>query len=353
MVFISSAEKGASHLKNLHLSYAALLQQSSTWRAQVLGAVCFYDPALGTIPVMDSHMPCLPIPLRPLLVADAMCEVWQSSTPVTQGQCGNIQYRCNDEVIFGMMVLAETDFANDSERSPLQSTTASAYAQISAVLDQLNYPHALRYWNYMADINGQSHGLERYWQFNVGRQQGLLAQGREVAGSVPAACALGASSGALSIAFLAGRVAPVAIENPRQLSAYAYPPIYGPRSPTFSRANLLRWLGHECLFISGTASIVGHESMHVGDVVGQTQETLNNIAAVLAAANQQSPLGKFALRDLHYTVYVKHADDLAKIQRVLAARVGVDIRAIYVQADVCRQELLVEIEAAVVKFNHD
>ncbi|MEQ1667197.1 MAG: Rid family hydrolase [Sulfuriferula sp.] len=334
-------------MKNLHLTYAALLQQSPAWQAQVLGAVCFYDPKFAMSSSMDNTAPCMPVPLRPLLAANAMCEVWHSSTPVTQGQCGDIQYRCNEDVIFGMMVLAE--FTDAAEQSPLQHATASAYTQISALLDKLNYPHALRYWNYMADINGQSYGLERYRQFNVGRQQGLLAQGRAVAGSVPAACALGAASGELHIAFLAGRIAPVAIENPRQLSAYAYPPAYGPRSPAFSRANLLRWSGGDCLFISGTASIVGHESVHLGDVVGQTQETLNNIAAVLVAANQRSSVDEFALRDLHYTVYVKHADDLAKIQSVLAARVGTDIQAIYVQADVCRQELLVEIEATLVR----
>lgn len=345
-------EKVTLHLKNSHLTYAALLQQSPDWRAQVLGAVCFYNQDVAATPCMDGTLPCLPIALRPLLAADVMCEVWHSSTPVTSEQWGDIQYRCNEEVIFGRIALAETDFASEAAHSSLQHAAASAYTQIGELLDNLNYPHVLRYWNYMADINGQSHGLERYRQFNVGRQQGLLARGREVAGSVPAACALGASSGALSIAFLAGRVAPVAIENPRQLSAYAYPPIYGPRSPTFSRANLLRWPGGECLFISGTASIVGHESLHLGDVVGQAQETITNIEAVLAAANQQSQRGGFALSDLHYTVYVKHADDFPKIQSVLAARVGADMQAIYVQADVCRQELLVEIEAAVVKLGH-
>jgi enamine deaminase RidA (YjgF/YER057c/UK114 family) len=332
-------------LKNAQLAHAVLLQRLPTWQAQVLGAICFYDAGEGEMPVMDSTIPCLQVPLRPLPKSDAMCEVWYSDTPVVSGQEGSVRYRCNDEVIFGTLVLAETNPAN---AAPLQTTAASAYQQISELLDKLDYSHALRYWNYMADINGHSHGLERYRQFNVGRQQGLLAQGREVAGSVPAACALGAPSGGLRIAFLAGRVAPVAIENPRQMSAYRYPQVYGPRTPTFSRASLSRWSGGECLFISGTASIVGHESQHLGDVIGQTQETLNNIAAVLVVANQQASHGEFTLQDLQYTVYVKRADDLAQIQSVLEARVGVNAEVIYVQADVCRVELLVEIEAVLV-----
>lgn len=335
-------EKVKSHLKNAQLAHAALLQRSPIWQAQVLGAICFYDAGQGEMPVMDSVIPCLQVPLRPLHKPDAMCEVWYSDTPVASGQEGGVRYRCNDEVIFGTLVLTETNPANDT---PLQTAAASAYQQISELLDALDYPYVLRYWNYIADINGHSHGLERYRQFNVGRQQGLLAQGREVVGSVPAACALGAPSGGLRIAFLAGRVAPVAIENPRQMSAYRYPQVYGPRTPTFSRASLSRWSGGECLFISGTASIVGHESQHLGDVIGQTQETLNNIAAVLVAANQQAVHGEFTLQDLHYTVYVKRADDLAQVQSVMKACVGVNAKMIFVQADVCRVELLVEIEA--------
>ena len=36
------------------------------------------------------------------------------------------------------------------------------------------------------------------------------------------------------------------------------------------------------LFVSGTASIVGHETQHRGDVVAQTRETLANLSSVLA-----------------------------------------------------------------------
>ncbi|MFA5172465.1 MAG: hypothetical protein WC426_12960 [Sulfuriferula sp.] len=333
----------ATYLQHLQLSYTEVLQQPSHWREQVLGAICFYDAA--TVVWSDDTLPCLPVAMPPLAASAPMCEVWHSSTPVTCGQDGDIQYRCNEEFVFGMITLAEADFAGDLSSTPLQLATALAYQQITALLDKLNFAHVLRFWNYMADINAESHDLERYRQFNIGRQSGLLAQGRAVTGGLPAACALGAASGPLSIAFLAGRVAPVAIENPRQLSACAYPSIYGPRSPTFSRASLLQWAGGECLFISGTASIVGHESLHAGDVVAQTQETLKNIEAVLVIANQQENCGRFDLSDLQYIVYVKYPVDLAKIRAVLEAAAGTNVHAIYVQADVCRQELLVEIEA--------
>jgi chorismate lyase / 3-hydroxybenzoate synthase len=44
-------------------------------------------------------------------------------------------------------------------------------------------------------------------------------------------------------------------------------------------------------------------------------------------------------------VYVRRPADLPIIQQELASRLGPLARAIYLQADICRQDLLVEIEA--------
>jgi len=333
-----------TNLQNTYLPYSALLQQTSVLQEQVLGAICFSAAPLAAIPALDSAVPLMQVALHPLAASAAMCEVWHSSAPLSQGQRGAIHYRCNEDAIFGVIALAEADFSNTNS-PPLQQATEAAYQQIGSLLDALHYPYVFRFWNYMADINGHSNGLERYRQFNLGRQHALLAQGREVAGNVPAACALGAASGALSIAFLAGRVAPEAIENPRQISAYTYPQEYGPRSPTFSRASLVCLAEREWLFISGTASIVGHASLHPADVLAQTRETMSNIEAVLAEANRRARHGKFDLAGLQYKVYVKRPEDLAQIRAELESRIGPPFDVIYLQADVCRQELLIEIEA--------
>src|SRR5690606_8695476 len=113
---------------------------------------------------------------------------------------------------------------------------------------------------------------------------------------------------------------------------------------TFSRAALVYPPGQEVLFISGTASIVGHRSLHDGDVHAQSHETLDNIAAVLAEANRVSLAGRFGLDGMSYRAYVRHAEHFDAVRRVLQERCG-DAPAIYLQADVCRVELLVEIEA--------
>ena len=59
--------------------------------------------------------------------------------------------------------------------------------------------------------------------------------------------------------------------------------------------------------------------------------------------------GPFSLADLSYRVYVRDAGDaaaLAAIERVLREAAGPGVRPLVVHADVCRDDLLVEIEAS-------
>src|SRR5256714_15073327 len=175
---------------------------------------------------------------------------------------------------------------------------------MGATLDAERYPPLLRVWNYLPDINRDSHGTERYRQFNTARQQVLRECGRALTGSVPAASALGAASDSpLVVYFLAARTAPTFLENPRQMSAYHYPRQYGSHSPVFSRATLLRQSGGLALFISGTASIVGHTSLHVGDTPAPTRETLAHIEALLAEAHRGARRGPLQFRAPACKVY--------------------------------------------------
>ena len=334
-----------SPMRGGNLSIAAFFNQPAVWKESVLGAHCYSAGTVECRAQADMEIPCIHVPMQRLDPGEFICEVWRGSGQLTQGQCGAIHYRHDDSVLFGVMALSEAMFAGGADKTPLQQATESAYRQVFALLDTLGYPYLFRFWNYIADINSHSFGLERYRQFNLGRQDAFLAHGRDVMGNVPAACALGSAQGPLTIGFLAGRVAPLSIENPRQISAYDYPQQYGPRSPTFSRATLVRQGDDEVLFVSGTASIVGHASMHPTDVVAQTRETMANIKAVLAVANRLASQPGFDLSSLHYKVYVRHPPDLDKIRAELTQCVGDRLKAVYLQADVCRQELLLEIEA--------
>jgi enamine deaminase RidA (YjgF/YER057c/UK114 family) len=156
---------------------------------------------------------------------------------------------------------------------------------------------------------------------------------------------LGAPAGApMCIYFLAARRPSKTIENPRQTSAYHYPPQFGRHSPIFSRACIFGGTPHANLFISGTASIVGYETLHPGDAEAQTRETLANIDALLDEANRLCGSRRYSMDLLKLKVYVRHAEDLRRIKAVLSKEVR-GSTPLYLQADICRKDLLVEIEA--------
>ena len=271
-------------------------------------------------------------------------EAWLSEAPVETGDTEGIRWRRTaDGLLYGVLELEEAG-ADGAGGSVLRRISERAYERIFHLLDAQALPHLWRVWNYIPDINGEQAGLERYRQFNLGRGDAFERCARSVTEQVPAACALGSAGGPLSIAFMAGATPVLPIENPCQVSAYRYPDVYGPRSPTFSRGALAQLPGLTLFFISGTASIVGHETRHLGDVVAQLRESLNNVQAVLDEANRQSPGQTFDLSSLVYRVYVRDAADAPAVMAALRERLGA-VEALCVQADVCRADLLVEVEA--------
>ena len=271
-------------------------------------------------------------------------EHWLVKAP-TQALSGpGFSGRYTQDLLFGVIEVPEPAQTLDGA-APLEQAAKHAYTQLFEILDSNHFPYLWRSWNYMPAINQVTHGLERYRQFNAGRAQGFAKGARIMTDNVPAACALGVQGGPLSVSFLAGRTPTQAIENPRQTSAYHYPSQYGAQSPTFSRASLARLHDQELLFLSGTASIVGHQTLHTGDVRRQTAETLANIEAVVAQANLLARgARKFHLHDFQLRVYVRHPGDVDAIRSALAAHLGPDQQIRFLNADICRSDLDVEIE---------
>lgn len=328
-------------LRLTHHTPAQLAARPASWFADVLGVAQFAPLPLTGLP---DDLPAAVVPMPWLGGFEAVCEAWHSDGPLTAGRQGRLRFRHGEAVLFGSIAVDE-DALPPTAEPPLARAARAAYGEIFRLLDARGFPHLLRCWNFFTGINRETAGLERYRQFNVGRQDAFLAAGRSRAADIPAASALGTAAGPLSIHFLAGREAALAIENPRQVSAYCYPEEYGPRSPSFSRAGLLRHGGGEVLFISGTSSIVGHLSVHPGDVAAQTHETLANLGAIIAEANRRTQPSRFALEEMHLKVYVRHPQDAAVVRAEVEAALGASVKATYLQADVCRADLLVEIEA--------
>lgn len=331
------------------LAPAQLSALADAGAGRLLGVVCLggAGPRLAGLPLQQ-----VAAPLLGAAAGESFSEAWRSANTCIGGEGQGIRFRADANLLFGAVEVDEAAFAAQGGASPLQRATEDAYRRIFRLLDDEGFPELWRVWNYLAEINVESPegtaggGLERYRQFNVGRQDAFLAAGRLTGGSVPAACALGVRGGPLSIAFIAGREPALPLENPRQVSAWNYPADYGPRPPTFARGALGRLPGQEWLFVSGTASIVGHRTMHAGDVAAQTREAIANIDAVLGEANRASTAGApYTLADLDYRVYVRAAGDYDAVRAALRPLIGERAAAVYVHADICRADLLVEIEA--------
>src|SRR5581483_9901856 len=313
----------------VHYLPLAAARASARWEG-VLGIALFGLTRARPIDGLATDIPLASVSTPVLVEAGGeSCEIWRTDEQLVSGRHSNVHYRRGADVLFGCISLPESD--------GLHVATATAYREIFAAVDALGFPHLLRVWNYLPQINLHTQGIERYWQFNSARRDTLIATARDVTGNVPAACALGSADGSpLVIYFLASRTAPAVIENPRQISAYDYPPQYGPK-PVFSRASLRCADSGTTLFISGTASIVGHRTMHVGDAAAQTRETLVNIEALLEEANRVSDRlharARFDMASLAYKVYVRNPVDLPLIQFQLQAALGPGAPILYLQAD--------------------
>lgn len=282
------------------------------------------------------------VDLALLAPAGGRVDTWRARGALRHGRTGAVRWCEDGHRLFGRLDI-------DEAAGGLEDATWRAYRALFAALHEAGHPVLQRVWNFVPRINEEQGGLERYRQFNIGRQRAFLEAGQAAFEGAPAACALGSRGGPLSIRFLAGKRAALALENPRQVPAWRYSTQFGPRSPSFSRAVLAEAGGGRVeLLISGTASIVGEASRHPGDVRAQLAETLANLQAVIEAARQRCT-ARFALEQLDCTVYLRYPADLEPVRAGLVAALGADSHAaaaaVYVQADICRSELLLEIEA--------
>jgi hypothetical protein len=198
--------------------------------------------------------------------------------------------------------------------------------------------------------------------FNAGRYAAFerwFGQAALFTRTVPTASAVGIGGGGLTIHALGARDAGVPVENPRQVPAYRYSARYGPLPPCFARGTIVRGLpgtagDRATLLVGGTASIVGEDSQHDRDARQQALETFENLAELVAAARRQVhgdaaavPRAAFdAFTELR--VYIVRDADAPLLREMVIERFGRTARVEFAQADLCRRELLVEIEGLAV-----
>lgn len=242
---------------------------------------------------------------------------------------------------------------DDSEDPETQS--AEALAAMDAILERegMTFGHVVRQWNYIEHMLEPGvvgpRDCQRYQVFNDVRT--LAYERATFPHGYPAATGIGQATGGVQIEFIAidaGSAVEIApLSNPQQVDAHCYSSdvlvgrpardLAERTPPKFERAKRVAWGAGALVFVSGTASIVGEQSIGVGDPTAQTRTTLGHIEALLEGEMPS-----------YLRAYVKHASDIGAVRTVCQSVCG-RTPVTYVQADVCRGELLVEIEGLLVR----
>jgi len=218
--------------------------------------------------------------------------------------------------------------------------------------------HARRPGNIPREISEPCENRQdRYGVFHAARrsfnQRGALA-------APAAASAIDIHDPRFVVQLLAGPALATAISNPRQVQPWDYSRVYGQVPPAFFRGVALRSevyarAGLPAGLVAGTASILGERTHHPGDLRGQLHETTLNLACISAgvAGDAQSwPLGHPIDRSVREAleryqalrVYVVEQRDEPRVRSWVARHFKRLESAEFLHADLCRTDLMVEIE---------
>ena len=243
------------------------------------------------------------------------------------------------------LVSARVVGASGLDDGDFERAAADVYAHLAEVMRNRPGRHPVRLWNHIPHIRRKNEaGLDRYMVFNAGR----FAACSKWFGSpdafdrlLPTASAVGHDGTDLVVHLLAADAPGTAVENPRQVPSYRYSRRFGPRPPCFARATTVRWDddGAATILVGGTASIRGEETMHRGDLPAQARETFDNMTALVQAAGAEGLAAFESVR-----VYYVHEADRTVVERMTQAAFPHLATIEYVKADLCRPDLLVEIE---------
>ncbi len=275
----------------------------------------------------------------PSLQSEQIFESWQGATSRSNNPDGWQLFQ-NDQYL--LACVPETLIAN----LPIDQATEKAYSSIFEQMQVYGYPFLVRTWNFFPDITSDAYtGSNNYQLFCSGRsrayeQQCLVEQ------AYPAATVIGTQETGIQIFFIAAKQSGIGIENSRQVSAFDYPTIYSQDPPLFSRALLHRNQSQEILFVSGTASITGHDTQHAGDIDRQTEICLSNIERLVSTAVNEQNMTAITLKDFsQFKVYIKNPNDIVTARTHIQKILGPSAPVYYLQGDMCRSDLSIEIEA--------
>lgn len=241
----------------------------------------------------------------------------------------------------------------DDLNLPVREQSEQAFRKAEEILkaEQMNFGDIVRQWNYLENITDIAHGNQCYQDFNDVRT--LFYASSEWKSGYPAATGIGTRHGGVLIDFnaVSGGVDIAPLDNDWQRAAHVYSDevLISRRAdrergtPKFERGKSLSDCRRKVIYISGTAAIRGEESVATGDVLSQTEITLENIQHLIGLEEGREKLPEHSGKLGLLRVYLKNEEDAPAVKADLD-KLCPDIPIVYLYADVCREELLVEIE---------
>lgn len=242
--------------------------------------------------------------------------------------------------------------------SSCKLNSEKAFLELIHVFAEAKFPinSIVRQWNYIENILGFDGEKQRYQEFNDVRS-GVYGDTFTKKG-YPSATGIGMNQGGIIIEFIAIKSLKLKtkpIDNPAQIAAHHYSDgvLVGEEcilktTPKFERARYLELFGKKLIFISGTASIIGEKTVGVGDAVKQTEITIQNIQQLYSKdALEELDIYNLVPKYSHARVYIKNRKDFRIIKKTIINHFG-NLPVVYIIADICRTDLLVEIEGKVI-----
>lgn len=234
------------------------------------------------------------------------------------------------------------------------------FQKIETILSKESMYHheVVRQWNYLGKITALDHGIQNYQAFNDVRDRFYAKTNWEKYG-YPAATAVGMEINGLIVSLIAvsceSSLKIIPLDNPLQIAPKHYSPsllpgqaVYDSKAtPKFERAKIIQNGSAVYCFISGTAAIRGEQSMKKMDAALQTRQAIENILYLISPENMRNHgfHHKADMKMKSIRVYIKKNESF-DIVKTEVEKVWPRIADIYLQADICRSELLVEIEGS-------
>lgn len=253
--------------------------------------------------------------------------------------------------------------SKDITKQSIEQQSKEVFKKVAKVLkkEDLDISDIVRQWNYIERITEYDGDYQNYQCLNDARTHFYLKDKKWKTG-YPAATGIGTMFGGIIIDFDAVKTKSekelfiTKLDNKLQVPAHVYSQevllgtedekLKEKTTPKFERGKTLVYGNSAISYVSGTAAIRGEESLETMDIIRQTTVTMENIDFLISLENLKeygvkANLGKPSYKTLR--VYLKNKADLYKVQKYMDEKYP-RIHKCYLKADVCREELLIEIE---------